>query len=120
MQLGIARAFELQRLRQILELQRAHERAIDRHLSLDVLQFHVRPAARRSILPFDIDGANHFAASDFQARIAADARDAHVRAIRHQFDVALQVARFEVAAARRALQSVMPRGTVTSRSSETR
>ena len=57
------------------------------------------PRPCRSTLPLDVDGANHFAASDFDPRIAADARDAHVGAVGDQFDVALDVAHFEVARA---------------------
>ena len=80
-QFGIARAFELQRLGEVLEFQGARVRAVDRHLARDVLQFHVGAAALQFHLALDVAGADQLAAADLQPRIAADPREPDIAAV---------------------------------------
>src|SRR5205807_1955401 len=50
-------------------------------------------------LASDIGGANYLAPSDFDSRAPADPRNADVGSIRHQLDIALNIAYFEIAVA---------------------
>ena len=70
-QLGIAGAFELQRLGQVLEIQRPGERAANRHLTGDVLQIHIGTLAYQVDPALDVERADQFAAADIQPCIAA-------------------------------------------------
>src|SRR5207237_314311 len=80
-QLGAAGAGKLQRLGQVLEIQRAGVGAADGHLSADVLHLQIVVAPALYIdAALDVRGANQVATPDVQPHVAADARNPHTAA----------------------------------------
>ena len=96
-QFRAVRAFEVQRLGQVLEAQRAAETAVDGHLPGDVLQLHVASAALQIEASLHIHGANQVAVAEVQAHVAAHLGKPHVAVAAVDLDVALDVAYLVVA-----------------------
>src|SRR5437763_9668629 len=102
-QLGAAGAGKLQRLCQVLEIQRTGVGAADGHLTADALHLQIVVAPALYIdAALDVRGANQVATPDVQPHVAADARNPHTTAA-VDLQVAIHIGHLVIAVAAAAL-----------------